>query len=129
MNNTNLKNPVKNCLNCSKVLNGRSDKKFCSNQCRSELFNQVKKSKQSEDISIMIIKILQTNRRVLEEIIKNKRSCLTDENTIIIKGYNPVFHTHMIKDKGKEVIGCFEYGMVRCGQKKIKIVRADCNRD
>lgn len=124
MNNTNIKDVVKICLNCSKPISGRSDKKFCSHQCRSELSNHRKKNTKTEDLSMRIIKTLQTNRNVLEGILKNKSQCLVDENYLIIKGYNPVFHTHISKEGKRELIGCFEFGIIRCAQKKIKIIRA-----
>lgn len=78
-----------------------------------------------EDASVRIIKTLQTNRKILGELLKNRSTCLVEECCMIIKGYNPVFHTHITKERGKEIVGCFEFGMIRCDRKRIKIIRMD----
>lgn len=129
MDNTNIKDAAKHCLNCSKPISGRSDKKFCSHQCRSELSNHRIKTRKTEDPTVGIIKTLQTNRKILQGLLKNKMSCLIEENSMIIKGYNPVFHTHITKNGNREVTGCFEFGMIRYERKKIKIFRLDRNKN
>ena len=111
----------KTCLRCQKPIQGRSDKKFCSPYCRSENFNQIKREEHHDDISRQIIKILLKNRKILLSLLKEKKFIVIEETHLMVEGFNPIFHTHTIRVKRKEIKGCFELGYYQMQNKKMKV--------
>lgn len=70
------------CLLCGKVLEGRSDKKFCDDTCRNNYNYQQNKN---NDVIKKVNKSLLYNRNVLKSLGKNgrkivKRQILTDRD-------------------------------------------------
>lgn len=66
------------CLNCDQPLYGRSDKKFCSPQCRYEFNNYVKKFNNTEK-KIIEMTLLQ-NYDILDRLLSiNRKSASRDE--------------------------------------------------
>lgn len=51
------------CLDCNAVINGRADKKFCDDQCRTHYNNRIR----TEDNSFLneVNRILKKNRAIL----------------------------------------------------------------
>ena len=96
------------CPECGFDLIGRSDKKFCSDQCRNTFNNRAKKD--SNNYVRQINATLRKNRRILEELNPNGKS-KTNKNTLIHKGFNFDYYTNTYSTKaGKTYYFCYEYG-------------------
>lgn len=98
----------KKCPECGFELIGRSDKKFCSDQCRNTFNNRSKKD--SNNYVRQINGLLRKNRRILEELNPNGKS-KTNQGTLTQKGFNFDYYTNTYSTKaGKTYYFCYEYG-------------------
>ena len=62
----------RHCLECEEKIYGRSDKKFCSDQCRSSYNNRL--NSDSTNIMRNINNLLRKNRRILAELNPNGKA-------------------------------------------------------
>ncbi len=98
MESKNYKLKVKNCPICESRIRGRSDKKFCSDDCRARFHNS--NNKQNNNSTNLILKTLNSNRKILENLYKN--GVVKVPVTILLSiGFNLNFytHTHSTSDK------------------------------
>jgi hypothetical protein len=96
------------CLQCSRPVSGRADKKFCNPYCRTDYNNIMQKKKQAECIK-NINDILLHNRGILVDLIQ-KNTNRTTEDKLIAMGFHFHFHTHSIR-KGKCIKNyCYDVG-------------------
>ena len=65
----------KNCLECGEVLNGRVDKKFCSDYCRNSYNNKV--NKESKNLIRNINNRLRKNHKLLSELNSTGKTKVT----------------------------------------------------
>ena len=104
----------KKCLECEELIVGRSDKRFCSDQCRNSYNNRL-----NSDANIFVrntINILRKNRRILQELNPTGKTKINREK-LLEKGFNPNFHTHTYTtQKGDMYIYGFEYGDLQIGR-------------
>ena len=100
----------KQCLACNKVLQGRTDKKFCNDYCRNIYNNQLKTVTSSivRNINNTLIK----NRRILEGLLDKETEMIkTTKERLIQKGFQFKYITHSyINKKGNTYFFCYEYG-------------------
>jgi predicted nucleic acid-binding Zn ribbon protein len=98
----------KYCLECGETLRGRSDKKFCSDQCRTSYNNQLK-----QPTNCLVKKInytLSRNRRILSNLNPNGKTKI-HRKTLMDMGFNFHYYTHVYKTKnGNTYYFCFEQG-------------------
>ncbi len=99
------------CLECSKEVEGRSDKNFCSNICKSKYHYNNNKSKEG-NVFREIDQQLKKNRSILKKyFINGDRILLKDE--LIALGFVPKYFTHYWKNESGEVyLFCFEFGFL-----------------
>jgi len=96
------------CEECGEIILGRSDKKFCSDQCRNTFNNRL--NSDSSSIIRNISNILRKNRRILQELSPNGKARV-HKDRLAEKGFNFIYNTHQYKtQKGDTYIFCFEYG-------------------
>ncbi|OUR91201.1 hypothetical protein A9Q87_10985 [Flavobacteriales bacterium 34_180_T64] len=102
----------KNCLSCSKILDGRSDKKFCDPYCKSSY--HYKKAKEEEPrFYNKVDNQLKRNRRILKSYNKSGKATVRSE-TILELGFDPKFFTHFWKNnKGDVYLFVYEYGFLK----------------
>lgn len=113
-----MNNPVKNpqedkkqCLECNVVFIGRSDKKFCSDQCRSSYNNRI--NSESNVYIRSINKILNKNRKILAEINKDGIAKVK-EDSLLARGFNFQFFTHTLNTKkGNTYFFCYDHGYIK----------------
>lgn len=111
------------CLDCNAVLNGRADKKFCDDPCRTNYNNRLR----TEDNSFLkeVNRILKKNRDILhtnnpEGKTKIKRALL------VRKGFDFNYHTHTYAtQKGATYIFCYEYGYLPLENEEILLVKRE----
>jgi predicted nucleic acid-binding Zn ribbon protein len=60
------------CIRCGKPLHGRVDKKFCSDDCRTDYHNQLRRERERDLRSIN--RILASNWKILTTFLRNGRS-------------------------------------------------------
>jgi len=102
---------TRKCLNCGEPLKGRSDKKFCDDQCRTSFNNRLNYDSSSSIKNIN--SILKKNRKVLQEIlsIAIEGKIKVSEKKLHDKSFNFNYHTNIYKTKtGTLYYFCYEYG-------------------
>ena len=103
----------RHCFLCGKPVLGRSDKKFCTNHCRSE-YNNKKNKKTSQDEAInRINQILQHNRHILQYLLGQEEKACVSEESLIGQGFHFGFHTHVVVVKDKTKVFCYDVGYIK----------------
>jgi hypothetical protein len=110
----------KRCQECQTPLIGREDKRFCSDQCRYQHNNRIKR--QSERTILDINKILRKNRKILHDL--NPIGLTSVRREVLDRmGFDYQFFTHQfITDKGNYYFFCYEYGYAYADNEKINVV-------
>ncbi len=111
------------CLDCKAVLNGRADKKFCDDQCRTNYNNHLR----AEDNSFLneINRILKKNRDILRA--KNPEGkAKVKRDALVRKGFDFNFHTHTYAtQKGQVYFFCYEYGYLPLENDELLLVKRE----
>jgi len=93
---------------CGEKIVGRSDKKFCSDQCRNAFNNTIKRS--TEKIITDINKILRKNRTILKQFNPEGRTTVRTKYLEKME-FDFRYYTHTYTTKKKfEYRFCYEYG-------------------
>lgn len=103
--------PVKTCLVCGRTIQGRSDKKFCTDYCRNTHNNRLNESDRS--YMRQINKALAKNRRILASLLNttNSATTRTTRDNLLLRGFHFSFTTHSYTTKaGKTYCYCYDYG-------------------
>jgi len=96
------------CLECNEEILGRSDKKFCDDQCRNAYNNKLN----SEKVKIVktINNILLKNRRILTLLNPNGKAKI-HKDKLLTKGFDFKYYTHTyITKENAHYIFCYDYG-------------------
>lgn len=112
---------AKKCPTCFETVIGRTDKIFCSDQCRNA-FNNSKKRLSEKNI-IQINKILRKNRKILSQL--NPEGKTSVRKLVLEKfDFNFQYHTHLFTSaNGNTYFFCYEYGyLIIENGKKVLIV-------
>jgi hypothetical protein len=106
------KHETKTCAFCEKVLEGRSDKKFCDPYCKSS-YHYKKSLEQSPRFYNKVDNQLKTNRRILKQYNKAGKSTVR-ASILISEGFDPNFFTHYWKNQHGDVyLFVYEFGFLR----------------
>lgn len=98
----------KTCSECGELILGRSDKKFCSDQCRNTYNNRL--NSDTNAVVRNISNVLRKNRRILQTLAPEGKQRVSKDKMMEL-GYNFKFHTHeYTTHKGDRYQYCFEYG-------------------
>jgi hypothetical protein len=101
----------KKCLQCKDDFEGRIDKKFCSDQCRNEFNNNLRRD--SNNYVRNVNNILRRNRRILEEFNPTGKAKVSKDK-LAYKGFNFHYHTNMYETRsGKRYFFCYEQGYLQ----------------
>ena len=99
---------MKTCLECESHLQGRADKKFCSDACRNNFNNREKSA-----VTILmrqINTILKKNRNVLAALMPEENVKLSRDKLLEF-GFNFNYFTNTYTNKkGVTYFYCYEYG-------------------
>ena len=100
----------KACLSCGEMIRGRSDKKFCSDQCRNAHHNI-----HNSQVSVYmrnVNSILRKNRKILEELNPTGKASV-QKDKLSNRGFNFQFFTNIYKTKtGNVYYFCYEQGYI-----------------
>jgi hypothetical protein len=101
---------AKKCLQCGKLLRGRSDKKFCNDYCRNNYNNQLKAHSNNHVRNINCA--LGKNRRVLEELLPAAEEIgKATKEKLLNHGFSFKYITHTFTNKkGATYFYCYDYG-------------------
>ena len=110
------------CLNCGKELEGRSDKKYCDQHCKSAYQYKMKQGQKSP-FFIQVDKQLRRNRKILKKYNAGGKATLREE-VLLGEGFDGKFFTHYWKNqKGDVYLFVFEYGFRKISENgKVKYV-------
>lgn len=98
----------KRCLDCGDIIHGRTDKKFCSDQCRNNYNNKL--NRDTNNFVRNVHGLLRKNRRILSDLYSEGKVRI-HKDALFALGYNFSFFTHMIESAdGKLYHYCFEFG-------------------
>lgn len=97
---------VSRCLECGdKISYGRTDKKFCSDECKNRHHNH--KSRADRFIKRKTIAVLEKNHEILEGLVKaGVDAVLLSE--ILLMGFNPAYVTSFTRVNHHDVYACFD---------------------
>ena len=105
----------RSCPICGNQVKGRSDKKFCSQKCRS--INQYEKRTVEEAFYLKVDRQLKVNRKLLKKYNRSGHTTIRKEQ-LVSDGFDPKFFTHYWKNqKGEVYLFVYEYGFL---QKKLR---------
>lgn len=108
------------CLNCGEEFIGRSDKKFCGDQCRSLFNNQIKR--EHEKLILDINKTLRKNRKILKQFNPEGKTTIRKEY-LVKSGFDFRYYTHTFKTKNDNIYKfCYEYGYFEIDNEKVLII-------
>jgi hypothetical protein len=115
---------ARNCRFCNSSLQGRSDKKFCDDNCRNCYHNKNKSKSRSSIRKINII--LKRNYEILEKLYSDSRELpIVEEAEILVMDFDPTYSTHSATDKsGRKVNYCYDFGYYK-SQDNYTILKSD----
>ncbi|MEM9919394.1 MAG: hypothetical protein AAF990_14925 [Bacteroidota bacterium] len=98
----------KQCLECKETFQGRADKKFCSDQCRSAYNNRLNSN--ANNFMRNVNNILRKNRRILTKLNPHGKSKVHKDKLLEL-GFNFNYFTNIYQTKaGKTYRFCYEQG-------------------
>ncbi len=98
------------CLDCGAKLLGRSDKKFCSDQCRNNYNNRINRDQNNYVRNVHAQ--LRRNRKIMSDMLEDGHHRI-HRDALFALGYNFTFFTHLVETTdGVRWSYCFEYGFM-----------------
>jgi predicted nucleic acid-binding Zn ribbon protein len=118
-----IQSPSQYCLYCDKQVKGRSDKKFCGDNCRG-LYNYALNC----DVAVVMRKInitLRRNRKILQSFVPNPIASKEVEiDSLLSEGFSFLYHTHVQKDKaGNTLYYCYDVGYFLTLEQQVMILK------
>ena len=111
---------AKYCIDCGESLNGRADKKFCSDICRNSFNNKL--NSDNNNYVRNINNVLRKNRRILGELNPEEKITIHVDK-LTEKGFLFSYYTHVHRTrKGDDYYFCYEYGYIRHSTNMVTIV-------
>ena len=111
------------CIECSRPVFGRADKKFCSDACRNAFNN-----KQNSDVVNLVRNInstLRKNRRILAEMNPDGKK-KTHREEMLKRGFDFQYFTHVYNTKaGDRYRFCYEHGYLELDNGFILLVKRE----
>ena len=94
------------CLECGdKISYGRTDEKFCCEECKNRHHNH--KSRAERIIRRRTMSVLEKNYEILEGFAKAGTDTVMLSDALIL-GFNPVYVTSFSRVNHRDVYGCFD---------------------
>lgn len=109
------------CPECGEPIQGRIDKKFCSDACRNTYNNKMN----SDDNSFVrnINNSLRKNRRILQQHLHGDTTKILRQK-LVDKGFNFNYHTSVSTTRNNHsYVFCYEYGYLPLENDYVLIVK------
>lgn len=114
---------MEHCLDCESKLRGRTDKKFCDNNCRSHYNNSLYKER--NDALKKINSILRKNNAILRKFDNHGITELTT-NMLNAAGFNFNFFTHQLSSPSGQIYNCcYSYGCLQIEEAKFLLTNVN----
>lgn len=111
---------MKKCIYCQKTFKGRSDKKYCSVDCKNAYNNERRLN--DEQVLIKINKQLRINWHILKTINPQGKATVRKEY-LHSQGYDFNYFTHIYKSKkGNVYFFCYDVGLMEVKKTHVCIV-------
>jgi len=112
---------IMNCAECGTDMEGRVDKKFCSDYCRNAFNNKL--NRDSNKYIRNINNTLRKNRRILEAKCPGEKS-VAHKDELLFAGFNFDYYTNTYVTKaGTSYFFCYDYGYLALDDEKFAIVK------
>mgnify|MGYP001247794287 CR=1 FL=1 len=109
------------CEVCGQAFKGRTDKKFCSEGCKSIHHYELKKQKERRFLAVE--RQLKTNRKILKKYNQTGMTSLRRE-VITTKGFNPAYYTHTWQNqRGQTYYFSYDLGILPLEDRKGGILK------
>ncbi|WP_310993885.1 hypothetical protein [Aequorivita marina] len=111
------------CKICAKPLKGRSDKIFCSTQCKNQYHKKIRHA--TKVAAIEINGYLKRNYTILLEVLgKNKSQVKIYRNLLVKKGFRFKYHTHFqVNSKNKMYHYIYDLAWMEFSDDTILVIR------
>ena len=104
------------CPVCEAPIRGRSDKIYCSPNCKSA--HQYENKKLTDKLYFDIDRQLKTNRKILKRYNLNGRTTLR-RNVLHEEGFDPHYFTHYWKNHKNQVyLLSYDFGILKIDEEK-----------
>ena len=102
------------CLFCENKIEGRIDKKYCSEDCRAAFHNRMRAKGNQSPLVRNITNALLLNRKILESLLPaNHDGIKVSRQRLIQEGFKFKYLTHIHQtNNGREFYYCFDYGYI-----------------
>ena len=115
---------VERCFTCSKELDGRLNKIFCTDLCRAKYHNR---KKSADERSVRAVnRILLKNREALKNLGVGDKSKLK-KDMLVSRGFNFDFYTHVKDLNHRTYKFCYEWGYYMNAFEEVEICQIDEN--
>ncbi len=108
------------CLDCGSPLHGRTDKKFCDDQCRSSYNNHIKAGVACALRPVNAI--LRKNHSILTRLCTGSKAKLMRDD-LLRYGFDLNYHTHFYTQSGQTYCFCYNYGYMPLNDEVFLIVK------
>jgi len=110
------------CAYCQERIRGRSDKKFCNDNCRAA-FNSISNGRTHPYICY-VNREIRRNRRILRDRYDSYNPELpVEKDWLKARGFNFFFHTHREEtETGIVLIYCYEYGYIMLADNRVQLL-------
>ncbi len=109
------------CHECGEKINGRIDKKFCSDMCRNAFNN--KQNSDTNNYMRNINNMLRKNRRILEETLQGEKTTVP-KSRLLQQGFDFTLITNQVTTRNNHTYNfCYEYGYLPLEKELYLIVR------
>ncbi len=114
---------TKQCIECGRDFFGRSDKKFCSDGCRSAYNNKLAGG--SDKYVRKVNRILKKNRSILSKLNPDGKTT-THRDQMLKSGFDFDYFTNTYTTKeGRQYHFCYEYGYLPLEKDFVLLVKRD----
>ena len=114
---------TKQCIECGRDFYGRSDKKFCSDGCRSAYNNRLIGG--SDKLIRKINRVLKKNRMILQKLNPDGKTT-THRDQLLKAGFDFEYHTSTYTTKdGRQYAFCYEYGYLPLEKDFVLLVKRE----
>lgn len=109
------------CISCGNQLFGRSDQRFCSDQCRTSHNNKL--NSDQNNFMRNVNNILRKNRRILAEL-NPKDKAKVHKDRLMERGFKFSYFTNQyITKAGTTYYFCYEYGYIALDNNMYALVK------
>ena len=118
---------IRKCLECGEVLHGRSDQKYCNDQCRNTFNNRL--SGETNNHIRRINRILKRNQPFLS-VLNTKGRTTIKRDELLKKEFDFNYFTNLITTRyGRVYYFCYDQGYSPIDGKKVLLIYKEMNKE